>query len=335
MPAASSHDFERQLASGELLPVYALVGTEAILVSDAVALLRAKALTRAPDFNRHELSASETPVERAIEAAGTMPMMAPRRFVHYADIQALKAKDHPALIAYLERPSPQTVLCLSGEKVDLRTKLGQKLSQSGGLFGFEPPRQQELAAFIERRAKKRGFRIELEASQLLADLIGTEVGSLDRALEKLSLYAGEDAVISAADVEATVAPTRVHSIFELTDAIGSRDLGRASALLRNTLGGGESALGVLGMITRQFRQLLQVKALEARGASSRDIVSALGIRPFLVDALVAQARRYEDRELERALEAALRADIRLKSTRMGAGVALDRLLVEVMGNARS
>ena len=328
---AARNDVERHLEREELLPVYAFIGAESILVSEAVAALRAKVLTRAADFNRHEMSATDTPIERVLEAAGTVPMMAPKRFVHLAFLQALKAKDQPGLLAYLEKPSPTTVLCVSGAKLDQRTKLGQRLAQSGGLFALEAPRQQDLAAWVDRRAKRRGFAIDIEAAQLLADLIGPEVGSLDRALEKLALHAGEGASISADDVEATVAPTRVHSIFELTDAIGARDLGRASLLLRNALGGGESALGVLGMITRQLRQLLQVRSLAARGTSPRDMAGALGLRPFVVDLLVRQAARYSEAELTRALEAALRADIRLKSSRLGAGVALDRLLVEAIG----
>jgi len=331
---ASGYDFERHLGQGKLLPVYALVGTERLLVSEGVQALREKVLTKAADFNRDELVGGETPIERVVAAAGTLPMMAPRRWVHVAELQAIKAKDVEPLLGYLERPSPSTVLCLSGEKVDQRTKLGQALARSGGLFVFEAPRQQDVPAFIEQRARRRGVTIDPDAAGLLADLVGADVGSIERSLEKVSLHAGSQAAVTTDDVEATVAPTRVHSIFELTDAIGARDLGKATLLLRNALGGGESALAVLGMITRQFRQLLQVKSLRDRGMSPQKIAAAAGVRPFLVDSLVSQARRYEAGELAGALEAALRADVRLKSTSVPAEVVLDRLLVEVMERPR-
>jgi DNA polymerase-3 subunit delta len=326
----SRKDFEQHLRSEPLLSVYTLVGSERLLVSEAVAALRQKALTKAADFNRHEFSAAEAGLEAVIEAAGTLPMMGPRRFVHLSELQLLKAKEHATLIGYVERPTPTTVLCLSGEKLDQRTKLGQKLAASGGLFAFEAPRQNELAAWIERRARHNGWRIEPEAAQLLADLVGSDVGSLDGALTKLSLYVGSDSAISPEDVEEVVAPTRVHRIFDLTDAIGARDLGRSSLLLRNALGSGESALGILGMITRQLRQLLEFKRLKTRRASAQQIAASLGIRPFLVEPLASQARRYETRELRHALGAALRADIRLKSSGVSAGVVLDRFLVEII-----
>lgn len=146
---ATAIDFERNLDAGPLLTIYALVGSESVLVSEATRALRQKALPVAADFNRHDFSAADTPLERALEAARTLPMMAAKRFVHVAAIEALKAKDHGPLLAYIEQPATHAVLCLSGNKLDQRTKLGQQLSQSGGLFVFDPPRQQEVPAWIE------------------------------------------------------------------------------------------------------------------------------------------------------------------------------------------
>ncbi len=327
---APRQDFTLGLSSGELLPVYALIGSETLLVSEAVALVRKHTLSQAADFNRDEFRAGDTPIERVVQAAGTLPMMAPRRFVHLAGLESLKAKEHEPLLAYLARPCTTTVLVLSGSKIDQRTKLGGALAKSGALFRLEPPKQQELCSWVLRRAKGRGFDIDTEAASLVADLTGTDLGSIDRALEKLALHAGDGQPITSQDVEALVAPTRVHSIFELTAAIGQRDIGRASLLLRNALGGGESALLVLTMIARQFRHLLGAKTLKEQGVPNQQIAQRLGVRPFVVDGLVTQARHYQKHELLAALGAALSADARLKSTRLDAGVVLDRLLVEVM-----
>ncbi len=322
-------ELERLLA-GSIPPVITLVGSESTLVHEAVTAVRAKVLTRAADFNRTEVRAGEAPIERALEAAGTMPMMAPRRYVHVADVHKLKAAEHAPVLAYLEKPSPTTVLVFSGEKLDGRTKLGQALGKKTASFSFEAPKQHELAGFVQGRARRQKLDIEPEAARLLADLVGAEVGSLDRALEKVALHAGDGQTVTAEHVEELVAPTRVHSIFELTDAIGARDLGKASLLLRNALSGGDSGLPVLAMITRQFRQLLHVKAALGRGVAPRDLGRELGIAPFLVDPLVSQSKRYDIPELARAIDAALRADVRMKSTRLDHGVVLDRLLVEVM-----
>ncbi|OGQ86901.1 MAG: DNA polymerase III subunit delta [Deltaproteobacteria bacterium RIFOXYA12_FULL_58_15] len=329
MPARK--DFGNHLQKQEPMPVYALLSTENVLLVEAITAVRGRVLTAAADFNRDEFRAGEPgSVERAVAAASTLPMMAARRWVHLADIHKLKAKDHLPLLSYLERPSPSSVLCLSGDKLDQRTKLGQKLLSATSLFVLEPPRPQDLPVWLERRARQRHLTVEHDAAQLLTDLIGGDLGDLDMALEKLATYAGDDATITSEHVEAVVAPTRIDSIFKLTDAIGARDLSRASLQLRNALGGGENALLVLTMIARQLRHLLMVKELREKGQKSGDIATQIGIRPFLVEPLVAQARRYDSDELCHALAAVARADVSLKSSRLAPGVILDRLLVEVI-----
>ncbi|MEK7704247.1 MAG: DNA polymerase III subunit delta, partial [Myxococcota bacterium] len=235
-----------------------------------------------------------------------------------------------ALVGYLEAPTPTTTLCLSGEKLDLRMKLGSRLSKGNALFVTEPPRQQNLATWLAQRAQRRGLAIDTDAARLLADLVGVDVGPLERALDKLAIYAGEGMSITVDHVEALVAPTRVHSVFSLTDAIGERDLARASTLLRNALEGGENALMLLTMIARQLRQLVRIQDIDAAGTVAADVASELGVPPFLVEPLRQQALHYRTDELARALRATARADVRLKSTRLAPGVVLEQLLLDVM-----
>lgn len=332
MPPRS--DFYAQLKSDTLLPVYVVVSSETALVSEAVHFLRDRVLTAAADFNRDEYQVGDVPVARMVEAAATLPVMAPRRWVHVSQIEKLKAKDHPPLLEYVKGPSPTTVLCLSGSKLDLRTKLGQALNRAKAVFALAPPRQQDLGGWLVDRAERRGHGITRDAAFLLGDLIGPEVGTLDMALDKLALYAGEGATIEVDSVENLVAPTRIHSIFELTDAIGQRHLETASRLLRNALGGGESALMLLAMIVRQLRHLLRLKTLDTANVRPADLARQLGVPPFLIGSLRKQAQRYNASELCAAIDAAARADKRLKSTRVHPGVVLDQLLLEIMAASR-
>ena len=321
-------DFEKHLSKEPLQPLYALLSSEPLLLSDAVARLRKRTITVAPDFNRDDFEAGETAATRVVEAAGTLPMMAQRRWVSFSNIQKLKASDIGPLLKYLQSPSPSTVLCLFGTKVDQRTKFAQALNKAKASFLFEPPKQLQLATWIKARAEARGFALEADAAQLLADIIGVDLGSLDSSLDKLWSYVGGEGSIAYDDVEAVVAPTRVHSIFELTDAIGSRNLATATVHLRNAMEGGESGLRVLAMIARQLRQLLKIKSIGPSRPS--EIARKVGVPPFLVDSLMRQANRYEAKELCAALGAAGDADVRMKSTRVNHGVVLDRFLVDMM-----
>ena len=326
---AVRRDFQQELRKPERMPIYVLTSPDSFLLSEAVDKLRALSLTAAPDFNRNDFRVGECKPNEVITAAGSMPMMAPLRWVHLSDIHKLKAKDHPLFLEYLKNPSPTTVLCLSGEKLDLRTKLGKALSKAGYVFQFAVLQQAEVGRWLSGRARDHGYQIERDATELIANFIGTELGILDNALHQLATYVGPEATITSEDVETCLISTRVHIVWDLTDAIGDRNLSYASTLIRNLIDGGEDGLQILGAMAYRLRLLFKIRELLEQGASLRDIkqsVPKLGRNP---ERLIEGAKRYTVAELSHALHCAAQADIRLKSTQLSQGVILDRLLVDI------
>lgn len=329
----SRTDFDRHIKGNELLPCYALVGNESWLVTEALTALRARVLTRAADFNRHEYRAGGTPMEQIVAAARTLPMMAEYRFVLIYDCHKLVSEEQNALLAYLQKPVTTTIFVLAGDKLDMRTKLGGWINKSNYLFAFDTPRGHALAGWIERRAQACHYTIRPDAAQLLADLIGPQLGVLANALEKVALYAGEKMTISTEHVEACVAATRVNSIFELTDALGRREVAKCALLSRNLVESGESPMVVLAMVARQLRQLLQLRQLRSQGKSGSELSQALGVAPFVADTLDTQAKRFSDNGLIQSLAAVARADAALKSSGVSGAATLDRLFLEILSQS--
>ena len=72
-------------------------------------------------------------------------------------------------------------------------------------------------------------------------------------MEKVATYVGSRDTIKVADIREIVSDTKVDSIFELTDSIGRKDLGKALRNLNTILRDGEAPLMVLAMLTRHFR----------------------------------------------------------------------------------
>jgi len=311
-------------------PVCPIISLEPVLLTEAVKMLRQQVLTAAADFNRDEFRAGEGGMIRVIEAARTLPMMAPRRWVHLRDVHRLKAADAEPLLGYLEEPADTTFFCISGQKVDKRTKLGKRLAKLSTFVDLKAPKPHELPLYIVDRAKGRNIEVSRSAADLVADCIGLDIGAIDQAIEQLDIYCGGSKPIEMSNVEALVVPVRVRRIFDLTDALGQRDLAAATLLVRNAIDGGEAALRILAMVARQFRILLRIKAAVG---SDADKARAAGVAPFLVRSLVQQAERYSELELCAALAAAAVADLQLKSSRLNPGVVLDRLLIDIISTA--
>ena len=306
--------------------VTVVLSQEPLLLEDAIARLRAQALTELPDFNRDEIDLAERGAGPLLEAAQTLPMMARVRYVHGRNLERLPAADQAALLDYVGRPAPSTVLVLSGTKLDGRSKWATALRKGAQVVELEAPDARALPRWISERARQMGTAIHPRAAARLGDLTGAELGVLVRNLEQLALYAGPEQTIDVEAVETVVARTQEASIFELTGAMGRREWAMATQRLRQLLIDGEAPLRILAMMVRQIRLLLGAK--EATGPASQ-WAQTLGVRPFVAERLAQEARRFTHKELLRALDEAQACDVALKSSRLSAALVLERLMLHL------
>ena len=318
----------------ELLPVYALVSTEGVLVDDALVKLKEIIAKDISETNTEYFHAAEVKMEGVIQSAQTLPFLAKKRFIHIAHIEKLKAKEQDALLRYIEEPNRTTILCLSGSKIDQRTKLGKSLVKNKFLFNMSAPNQKELPKWITKRSQQQGCTLDMDAAFLLSDLIGNDLALLERAIEKAALYVHPKKEITFEVIQECVAATRLHSVFELNDAIGSRNTSLALTLLKSVIDGGENALLVLTMLARHLRQLIGLKNLTEYNLSEYDLAKEIGSRHFLIQSLKGQANNYSLLELQGALKKIGECDLQIKSSRVPPVFVLQTYIAELLEPTR-
>jgi DNA polymerase-3 subunit delta len=142
--------------------------------------------------------------------------------------------------------------------------------------------------------------------------------------------------VTLGDVETMVLAAKQRSLYELTDAISSKDRPRALLLLHGLLnasdGGEDSAIGHLYMLARTFRQMLIISEKNVRDPRAIWQVLWQGFRmpPFAAEDLIKQARRYKSRrELTRAIRLVARADLELRSSPANKLLVLERLILDL------
>jgi DNA polymerase-3 subunit delta len=153
--------------------------------------------------------------------------------------------------------------------------------------------------------------MEPAAITRLVEAVGSDLSRLALAVDQLGLFALKRAV-TADDVDELIADTRERSVFELTDAIGAADRARALAAVGSLCDQRESAVGVVVMLARHVRQLALVHALRASNTPRGEWGSRLGVPPFIVDKIAAQARSYSPAALAAATRRLAEADRALK-----------------------
>lgn len=236
------------------------------------------------------------------------------------------------LLAYLPHLPETTRLVFVETKTLAKNnpilKLAEKDKRAAYVRHFVAPSLQELPNWIVQHTERKGYTIEFSAANDLALYVGPNLRALDAELEKLIAYRHGER-IRRQDVQAMVAPAQEANIFELVDAMGQRQTRTALELVHNQLCQNANEFYLLSMITRQYRLLLQIRDLVARGLTAEQIQKQLDLHPFVARKMLEQSRHYSVEQLERIMHRLLETDVALKTGRLEPLLAFDLLVIEL------
>jgi DNA polymerase-3 subunit delta len=331
----------REIKSKRFAPVYLLYGTETFLAEEFIALARKEMIDPAyADLNTSHYDCTETAVPEILQDAETLPFLAEHRLVVASQAYfltgakpAAKVEPEPdALLAYLENPPSYSSLILQVEtdKLDERKKLVKALQQKAVAIPFQPLRDADLYAWIERRARKYQALIERPQAIKLVERVGAELRLLDKELEKMALYAGnQGAVITDEVIELLASRTLEQDVFALVEEVVTGRLENAFRTLYDCLKTGEEPIKLLALLARQFRLLLQVKVWAPRGYSQQQLAGMLKAHPFVVKKALEHARHFSEASLRRLLAALGEEDYRMKSGQVDKRLAIELFITRV------
>ena len=157
-------------------------------------------------------------------------MMAERRVVVLREVEALKRKPkvRAALLEYLGRPAPDTVLVLiQGANEESEDK---EIAKAAVAVACEPLPEDRVLKWLDRRAKGLGVELPDDAARHLVRAVGGELASLAAELDKLAaLPAGEPLTVER--VGELVGVRHGETIFDWRDAVLEDRAGPAVRLL--------------------------------------------------------------------------------------------------------
>jgi DNA polymerase-3 subunit delta len=162
-------------------------------------------------------------------------------------------------------------------------------------------------------------------------LVGTELGSLDQELAKLSLYVGNASRIDIADVEALVGDSREESAWKIFDQMGAGQAGEALTLLDRAFEQGEDPHRLLGAFSMQLRRLARAVRIQSRGSSLSAALSEAGVPPYGIRGAEAQIRHLGRQRIDRLYDWLLQTDLGFKgSSGLPERILLEQLLVRLV-----
>lgn len=319
-------------------PIVFLVGEEPFLADEAVVALRSAALGgQGTAFDEDRVTAGDTSASRALSAARTLPMLAPKRFVHVRQGERWEgegdaaAEGLEALAEYIHDPSPSSCVVVVARKLDMRRKHALAAKKRGCIVSCEPLDGPDLVRWVERRTHAKGHTIAHDVAEHLAALSGPELFVLDDVLERLSLYVGPGKAIDETAVGALVTRVRLSDTWALVDAVGKRDLPRALACLADAYDPKDRGLPLLGALAWSVRQLAKLQAGIASGMSEGDAGKFAGIfQPFRLREALGRVRAMKPGDGERWLRILAETDLALKGSRRPPEAILEEMLLRLI-----
>lgn len=320
-----------EIKSGQLKQVYILYGEEAYLRNQYKEKLKTALLDGGDAMNFHYFEGKDVRSAQAIDLAETMPFLANRRVIMLEN-SGLFARGGEELAAYLSAPSETAYFVFVEQTVDKRSKLYKAATAKGRAIEFKAQDEQVLKRWILGFLKKENKNITERDLNLFLDKTGAGMENIRAELEKLLCYCMDRDVVTAQDIEAVCTKQVSNQIFDMINAVADRKQKTAMELYYDLLTLKEPPGRILFLIARQFNLLLQVKELKNKGFDAGTIGEKTGLAGFIAKKYVAQAAKFREADLRKALADCVEAEEAVKTGKMNDVMSVELLIVKYSMN---
>ncbi len=304
------------------------------------------------DANRHHFQGAQAKPEELLSACGALPFLDSHRLVVVEGLLAAlerrsgrgqrnsNASTNPGLggwkalnVGIPQLPESTLLVFIDGPLSDTNPLL-ILVRPLAEVQNLKAPSNEALARWIKDAAQQKGSSISPAAIHNLADLVGNDLWTLDRDLEKLSLYAFGRS-IEESDVQELVSQVREANIFNAVDAVVDNKPGVALRLLQQLRQDGQEASSIIGLVERQLRLMALARDLMDQGIPQQSLGSRLGLSSqFVIRKTVEQARRHPMADIVWRYQRLLETDLAIKRGRLGPDLALELLVADQVSTGR-
>lgn len=306
---------------------YLLYGEEAYLKKQYKDKLRAALWQEGDTMNAAFYQGKNTNPKELIDLAETMPFFADHRLILVEDSGFFKSGADD-LAEYMEHVPDTTTFVFVETEVDKRSRMYKALKNHGQIVEFAAQNQELLTRWMLGRLKRENKNITKAAMQEFFDRVGTDMGTLDREMEKLICYCMDRDVIELPDVEAVCPQAVTNRVFDMVSAIVECRRKDALEMYYDLLALKEPPLRILFLITRQYNILMQLKDLRRKGMNNSAMAKAAGIPPFAVSKSLGQASRLSIDSIKKILAYSVEMEEAVKTGQMNEQIAVELVIIE-------
>lgn len=302
MSAITPGEALKQVAAGDLAPVYLVLGDDDLEKAELAGAFEQAVDEGLRAFNVEWLDGAEATLRQVVEAAATLPMMAPRRIVIVRRAERCltpkresraAAADLAAFEEYLASPYPHACLVLVAAGLDRRRRTTARLLDAATqVMGDELASVADAERWVRRRVSSAGRSIDAAAVRLVAARAGPDLPRLRGEVDRLLLFIGDAPTVGLDDARMVAGPAAAHDDWAVARAIERGQTATALEELALIVESGAAPYMVLGQLAWVVRTRMPnhriAAAVESLHRTDLDLKRSAGDHRVLLERLVAE-----------------------------------------------
>ena len=276
-----------------------------------------------------------------IDNCDTLPVFSDKKLVIVKNSGLLKSKKKDdeekgknkgagdRLLSYLSNIPEHTCLIFYETEVDKRMKPVDAIKKSGLIVEFPFQKPPELIKWVIKAFKSQNKDIDTITASQLVDNSEQGMTEILNEINKLVMFLGDRQKVTHADIDKVCTKSIKSKIFDLTDAIAERNGTKAFKLLNDMIAIKEPLPKILFMITRQLRQVLEMKLLTQSGLSVSQAASKMGITPYAAGKISKQTASFTINKLKEVIEENLELDVAIKTGKINDRTAAELIIAKL------
>jgi len=332
----------KDLKNRKYKPIYLLHGEEPYYIDLVSDFVEHKLLPDAEKgFNQTVFYGKDTDVMSVLNASKRYPMMADYQVVLVKEAQDMKWGSDDAdkkginpLLNYLENPLSSTILmfCYKYGKFDKRKKIYKAIEKSGLIFESSALYDSKVPGWIEEFIAGRGYKINQQASLMLAEYLGNNLSKIANELDKLMLNISAGQEINLKLIQDNIGISKEYNVFELQAALGKKDAFKANQII-NYFEANPKAnpiVLVLGNLNNFFSKVLVYHYVKDK--SPQSLARELGVSPYFIKDYEQAARSYNYGKTMQIISYLREYDVKIKGvdSTTGHGGLMKELVFKIL-----
>ncbi len=186
--------------------------------------------------------------------------------------------------------------------------------------------KRDLSGWVINQLKSANLVLDSEQIDLLLRRSNYDAERVVNEINKLQIISEDGTQVTAELIEQLVADTFENQVWDLTDAINSRNSKRALEVYENIVSNGYDDFLVLNSISRNLDQVILIKSLTDEGLSRDQIIKKIKVHPFVFSKISGNVDKYSWDLLKKIYEKINNIDYESKRGGVDSRVAITVLL---------